>query len=1129
MMARNVRFARYHRVAAVSLTVATVIAAFVLIAAIGNRQAAQGQRVFAQLDTPIEFLRVSGGAVRDWALAHAVGVGWVTTAVGSTIALAGVVLGGGRAAPLLLLAVAMALATWGEVLLLTDHTALGASCYGASVICAFGLGIWCPMPPVFNADAGSGSRAAGDDRRIGLECVCVGVLTIAALLSRVYALTELPNFFEAEMSVSMLASRTWAGLYEYVPSGLSGNSNGLMHLLPQMLSFRVLGTSIYSLRLVSVAFGVVAVPVFYLLLRRIAGPLVGLIGGALLVTAPDQLFWSRDENTMFIPLTVLAIVTVYLGLRMVERVGFARVLVAALWMPIGRYFYLPGMVLLVYPLLLYAHALVFVRGTWRSLWYAVPLMAGGVMLWIVSLTMVNAAVHEWKSGFVSPTGNIGAAIWEGENQLRTTSIPARALLSAVAVGRHLGAVVSAMTYRGGFSQWYQRADPSKHPTITNIGVVVMVALGLGYLLGQLYDQRAFALLLWVGLGLLPGILSLDPATRRIGLVFPGMYAIAAVTLGAFVQLIRDRGGRVLASFGSVAMTVALLGIIWTSVASHFELPIGPPFATKLFRFTQPLFEGSDAIFHDVDPTMALLLVFGNADRFLEPGKTPCLRHVNPREWLSAALQQRCAFTDTVHQFTASDIERAALAAAYHPQRVSFLLRDEPSNDSYIELLRGLYPRAVVRATPPTLPEVKLVALTIARSDVEALHVPELSGSEETTTSRLAARLLRGVRLTPTAANAPGGATVSVRAGLLLEGDGWYRFGLTPACAGTTITIDRRAVTPSDVLPLLAGVHALDITLPNADACVLPLEFSLDVQRDQHLVALKPVILLAPAAAAVPQAHAPTVALYGGYGAAQQFSPEIAAVVDFGVDSEEAVTVLLQDGAGFEVRRFAPDGHELARWKPKVPRGQTVWGLMVAMDGTSFVISPTTTLVYDRSGSPIAVWNDPPVWTSEVAALPDGRVLSCVPHHAAVAVLRPDGTVEREWARFEGGPGRFSEPMSVRVQGQEVLVLQSDHQALLFHNPLGEFGPVFVRSFPLSFTTKSVYPRGAAFDGPERIVVPDPGLPMTLVYGVDGQRLMAADPARDVNNRGFGDIVRLVAMHDHLYVLDGARRLWRLAR
>lgn len=82
---------------------------------------------------------------------------------------------------------------------------------------------------------------------------------------------------------------------------------------------------------------------------------------------------------------------------------------------------------------------------------------------------------------------------------------------------------------------------------------------------------------------------------------------------------------------------------------------------------------------------------------------------------------------------------------------------------------------------------------------------------------------------------------------------------------------------------------------------------------------------------------------------------------------------------------------------------------------------------------------------------------------------------------------------------------------------------------MTFTEPPARPEGMTFDGPDRIVAPDPPASQPLVYSTSGERLLAADPARDLSGRGFGNVLRVQATADWLYVLDDGHRVWRVAR
>ena len=112
------------------------------------------------------------------------------------------------------------------------------------------------------------------------------------------------------------------------------------------------------------------------------------------------------------------------------------------------------------------------------------------------------------------------------------------------MSKNFAEVVRNMSYHTeNFSHWCQRSQPAEHRTIMNVGLALLLFVGLGYLLGQFPDRRAFLLLACWGISVLPAILSQEPADRRMAMVFPFSHALAGTTLAAFLQLIRERGGR----------------------------------------------------------------------------------------------------------------------------------------------------------------------------------------------------------------------------------------------------------------------------------------------------------------------------------------------------------------------------------------------------------------------------------------------------------------------------------------------------------------------------------------------------------------------------------------------------------
>src|SRR5262249_11603383 len=153
------------------------------------------------------------------------------------------------------------------------------------------------------------------------ECLLVLGLTLIALVSRTWALTELYDFFDLEMIDSMVQARTWAGYAGYLDFGFVQNNGGAVHLLPAELIYRLCATSILDRGMTALLWSIPATPLMYTLARRIGGVTAGIFASIFLITAPEQLFWARNENVFFSGVAVCALVTAHLSLWMVERLS----------------------------------------------------------------------------------------------------------------------------------------------------------------------------------------------------------------------------------------------------------------------------------------------------------------------------------------------------------------------------------------------------------------------------------------------------------------------------------------------------------------------------------------------------------------------------------------------------------------------------------------------------------------------------------------------------------------------------------------------------------------------------------------------------------------------------------------
>lgn len=1096
------------------------MAAMLTLAAIGARQAEEGTRPLGFLDGPFEFLRTSAVTLMPWLDANAASV-----AGGVSFATLGLVLvawasAGRRALPIAWFVLCLAAASWGQVSVLAERWWQGVGLYGLAAAGALVLGVRCPLAGGERWRRYGCSVAAAPATAI--EYAGVAVLVVAAFVTRVYALNELPENFENEMMLAMLASHTLAGIKAYAPWGMLSNTNGFLHMLLQLPTFEVFGTSVYSLRLTSALWWTLSLPLFYWLLRRLGGVGAAVIGTVLLASAPEQLFWSRCETVCVALLTPLAVATVALGVRLIEQPRPWVLLALLLWMPLTRYGYVPVVVLPIFVIVLYCHSLLFVRGAWRTALRVVPVLALGMALWSGSLTTAYAVFTGGEWVFVNPAVSGGAPVWRGEGQWRHEGAAELIVNHVRNTGENLRAVAERATYRAVFDNWYRRSDLSEHPTVMNAALPVLGAVALGYLLGQARDPRAFAVLAWIGLGLLPAVLSQDPAARRMALAFPGFYAAIALALAGVLEMFRERTGFLSTLAARCGAGVGVAAVAWTSMGSHFAMPMAPTYVDQTYRASRGVFDSSDAVFHTLAPVWSEILSFVHGDEILKDERVPCLARIGRGEFLKIALRQECDYEEPSFVYTLSPPHREALRQAYDPRAVGFLIGEGPHDEALRELARALFPGA--RASYLHVPRTSfnVLWLEVGPAELKAIRTPvllaDLPQGERTGAAR---ELLAGVELK--AVEAPGLAGLTVRAGLLIEEDGWYGFGLEPGCPAARLRIGDRDHPALSLAPFTKGVYDLSLMLPGASACARPLRLvSLRATGAAATSAGAPV-LLSPETAAVPLARGRPLVTLPGYAESRlPFAPPTA-VVDVGVDRHGTLYILGQEGDGLLLAKVSAGGVEQRRRIAGAPPK----GMSVAPDGTLFLVYDGRVTVHDSDGELRAAWNEPLVRTPALGHLADGGVLSAVIEQHAIAVLDRGGRLRQKWNRFEGGPGGFNEPGSVAVTSRgDILVLQLDGTALLFRSPPDRFDPRYVRSFTVDFSHESVLATGWALDDEGRVIVPEPGRANILTYQLDGSRVMAAAPELDLSKLIAEQVSRVVATREGIYTLDLSRRLHR---
>jgi len=1099
--------------------VATIVAGAAIVAVAAN-QATHDVRPLGQLDPAFNYLRSSSEFLIRWLDSNAVRVGVLVTAVAVILTFAAALSARRGVAPIVLFAAGISVAAWGEVLVLSEQLAPGIALFAAALVIAVLLGLLYPLP---GRDAWMTAGALPNGKLAVWEYYLVAGLTLLALIIRVYGLNETPASFENEMMLGMLASRSPYGVAEYAAFSMKSNTNGFMHLVLQLLTYEIFDTSVFSLRLTGGLWTTATLPLFYWLLRRIGGVGAAVIGTLLLLSAPEQLFWARCETVCVALLAIIAIVTVVLSMRLIRGAPVWVLLLLVLWIPLTRYFYSPAIMLPFYCILVYAHSLVFVRGQWRTLLRVVPVLGLGLFLWFYSLVAANAAFSNGNWEWIDPRQSGGVAVWRGEGNTRAMTTAELVEQQAANLAKNLTTVGKAMTYTTSYEGWYRRQDPSLHPTWVNVAVIVTLTVGIGYLLGQLRDPRAFALLLWVAIGVAPGVLSMEPVPRRMGLAFPGIYAVIAVTLASAISFFETRVRRGIAIAARVAVAGGLALVVWTSIGSHFLLPMQPTYLDEVRRVSRPIFAESDIILYSLSQVWGEILAFVQGEAVFKDDRVICIERITPPAFLSTALMQKCAYDDTPMRYTIAPARREELRSR-EPEHVSFLVGEYGVDVAQRHLLQSLFPNAPASWLRVKGTSFNVLWVRVDRATADGMRKPILH-FRDAAGAALASQLLAGVSLAPQASEEPG---IRVDGGMVVPAEGWYTIAVEPACEQASLEIDGQRRAGAEPFALPAGVHRFSLTLPGASACSLPL--GLNTQRFDRggMYGVNAPILVAPAAAEVEAARAPALVSIAGFKPERlPFVEPAGSVVDIGTDANGSLFILRTDGGTARIRRLRSDGAEEANWQID---GEPPSGMSVAPDGTVFVVQPERVTLYSRDGRLLSIWKGSAMTAPTIGHLANGDILVPMVNHSGVWVLDRNGKEKRRWMEFKGGPGRFLSPGSVGVSAAgDVVVLDLDGTVLLFRTPLDHFAPIFMRSFRIDFYIDSNVGVGWSFDGTDGMIVPDPVAANVFAFRLDGARVMARRARDDLTNIAGDPFRRVVVTGEGIYTLDTARRLQRFVR
>ncbi|MFC1975507.1 glycosyltransferase family 39 protein [Chloroflexota bacterium] len=144
------------------------------------------------------------------------------------------------------------------------------------------------------------------ESKASFQYLLLTLITLIAIALRFYNLGEW-SFWGDEMFT--VGGREDGFNYSIVRESIS------LRLIQATVAF--LGPSEWNARLVPAIIGVISIPVFYSLVKKMSGPAVGLVAALLLAVSPWHLYWSQNARfyTSLLLFYTLALLTFYFGLE----------------------------------------------------------------------------------------------------------------------------------------------------------------------------------------------------------------------------------------------------------------------------------------------------------------------------------------------------------------------------------------------------------------------------------------------------------------------------------------------------------------------------------------------------------------------------------------------------------------------------------------------------------------------------------------------------------------------------------------------------------------------------------------------------------------------------------------------
>jgi 4-amino-4-deoxy-L-arabinose transferase-like glycosyltransferase len=392
-----------------------------------------------------------------------------------------------------------------------------------------------------------------------VELLIVTCLLLVGLFFRIYNLSDHPFPWSGdEASVGIEGERIISGeVTDFFATGWSGQPN--WSFVPTTLSLLVFGKSIFSVRLVSVLEGTLAILGLYLLARELFGRSVATLAAGFLVAFTYHLHFSRiGVNNIIDSMTVCFVL--WLTTRAIRKGRINDYFWAGLASGLASYTYVGSRLVLALAIFVLLYTVIHQRGYLRTqfshlgIFFASTFLAMTPLafyfirhpdIFMTRLGQESIFLNHWLVNEAKRTGtSIAGILWK---QFTGTFL---VYISQPAIGNFFN---------------------SSQPYLSILGSIFFV-FGMVYALVKISEPRMLTVLVWFwAVLILGGVLTLSPpANTRLIMTSPAVAIFLALGLTQFLGILNRM--KLLSPRSQIILSIGLLTILGIqNIAYYFGI------------------------------------------------------------------------------------------------------------------------------------------------------------------------------------------------------------------------------------------------------------------------------------------------------------------------------------------------------------------------------------------------------------------------------------------------------------------------------------------------------------------------------------------------------------------------------